>query len=374
MDERKLLVRQLLTREHSTAELARRFGISRKTAYKWRERFLEGGLAALEDRPSARLTQADRVSAEVEQAIIDLRRQRPRAGARQLKARLEMVNPEVRWPAASTIGLVLRRHGLIPPPRRRQRCPPYTRPLAHADAPNAVWTGDLKGWFRTGDGSRCEPFTVADAFSRYALVIRTVPRIDGETLWPVLEAAFREYGLPGAFRTDNGSPFAACKRAGLTRFAVKLIRLGVTPERIEPGHPEQNGRHERMHRTLKAETAMPPRRTLCEQQLAFDQFKADYNDARPHSALGMKPPASAYSHSLRAYPRRLPDLEYPCGYELREVRRSGEIRWRGQLVYVSNALIGEVVGMVRVGNELWRSYFGAVCLGTWDEYEKKWVA
>lgn len=373
MDERKRFIRLLVAHEYPTAELARRFGVSRKTAYKWRERFLEGGIAALEDRSSARLTQPDRVVAEVEQAIVKARLARPNEGPRPLKARLEATTPDVRWPAASTIGLILRRHELIKPPRRREKCPPYTQPLSHADAPNQVWTGDFKGWFRTGDGSRCDPFTVADAFSRYALVIRSMQRTTGKAVWPVLEGAFREYGLPRVFRTDNGSPFAGCKRGGLTRFAVRLIRLGITPERIQPGHPEQNGRHERMHRTLKAETAIPPQRTLREQQLAFDRFRADYNEARPHSALGMRPPATVFSPSPRAYPTKIPELEYPADYELRRVRHNGEIRWRGQTVYINDALAGEFVGMRRVGDDLWHSYFGHVCLGAWDEYKQDWV-
>ncbi len=373
MDERKRFIRLLIEREHSTAELARRFGISRKTAYKWRERFLEGGIAALQDRSSARLTQRTKTPLEIEREIVDLRRKRPTAGARQLKARLEAIAPAVRWPAASTIGLLLRRHGLVHPRRRRDRCPPYTEPLRHADAPNAVWTGDFKGWFRTGNGSRCEPFTVVDGFSRYILAIRHVPRVSGVVVWPVLEAVFREYGLPRAFRTDNGPPFAGCKRGGLTRFAVRLVRLGIALERIEPGHPEQNGRHERMHRTLKADTAVPPQHSLREQQALFDRFRDDYNEARPHTALGMRPPAAVFSPSPRRYPAKLPDLEYPSHYELRRVRRKGEIVLRGTMVYVNDALAGEVVGLVRSTNDLSHCYFGPVYLGAFDEYAKQWV-
>jgi hypothetical protein len=251
---------------------------------------------------------------------------------------------------------------------------PYASPLGHADRPNAVWCADFKGWFRTGDGARCDPLTITDAFSRYVICSNALEAPDGEHVRPAMETAFREFGLPLAMRTDNGPPFASNAVAGLSRLSVWLIRLGIRPERIEPGKPQQNGRHERFHRTLKAETAKPPEANREAQQRAFDRFQREFNEERPHEALAMKTPASVYAPSARPYPERLPEVEYPAAYEVRRVRPNGEIKWAGDPMYVGQVLAGELVGLEPLDGRHWRMLFGTVTLGTVDGWNKEWAS
>jgi putative transposase len=212
------------------------------------------------------------------------------------------------WPAASSIGELLRREGLAHPRRKRQRIPPCTEPLQHAQAPNQVWCADYKGWFRCGDGTRCDPLTTSDAFSRFVLRCQEVERTDELRAHMVFEAVFREFGLPDRIRTDNGPPFATPAPAGLSRLSIWWMHLGIRHERIEPGHPEQNGRHERMHQTLKQETAAPPQANLRKQQEAFRKFEREYKWERPHEALGYRTPGECYVASARPYPERLPEI------------------------------------------------------------------
>ena len=240
------------------SELCRIYGVSRKTAYKWRERYQASGVSGLSDRSRAPLHHAQAMSASVVDAVLSVRGAYPSWGPKKIRAYLASGAAGVRWPAASSIGDLLRREGLSVPRRRRHRAPPRSAPFAACTGPNAVWCIDLKGWFRTGDGARCEPLTLVDAHSRYLLRCQALARADGEHAWPVVAAAFREFGLPLVIRSDNGPPFASVGAGGLSRFAVKLVKAGVTPERIDPGQPQQNGRLERLHRTLKQETAAPP--------------------------------------------------------------------------------------------------------------------
>jgi transposase InsO family protein len=274
--------------------------------------------------------------------------------------------PKIVWPAASTVGELLHRRGLIVPRRRSRRCPVYAQPFAGCESPNAVWSADMKGWFVTRDGSRCEPFTLSDNYSRYLLRCQLVPRADHEHIKPLIEAAFREYGLPLALRTDNGVPFATTTVGGLSRLSIWLYHLGVAPERIAPGRPAQNGRHERMHRTLKAETANPPQPTRRAQQQAFDRFRQEYNQHRPHEAVDQKTPASLYQSSPRPYPARLPELSYPDHYVLRKVRGQGEFKWRSHQLYLSETLAGETVGFDKTDDHRWVIYFGPVRLAQLD--------
>jgi transposase InsO family protein len=241
-----------------------------------------------------------------------------------------------------------------------------------ASGPNEVWTSDFKGEFRTGDGRLCYPLTVVDGFSRFVLVIQGLPSVATAGAWPVFERAFREYGLPRVIRTDNGNPFAhSSALAGLSRLSVRWIKLGIVLERIDPGHPEQNGRHERMHRTLKAETARPPAANGRGQQELFDRFRREYNEQRPHEALGQRPPGELYQSSRWLYPGQLPQPEYPGHYEVRSVARGGEIKWRGRFLFLSEALGGERVGLEEYEDGLWAVYFGSLRLARFDERERK---
>lgn len=346
MDERIRFVVEAMEPEAIMTEVCGRFGISRKTGYKWLSRYRAEGLQGLAERSRSPFRRPQTVSAALTEVIVCLKRSHPTWGPRKLRAYLVAAAPEVAWPASSTIGELLARRGLVRSRRRRQRVPAMTTPFAACEAPNDIWSADFKGWFRTGDGTRCDPFTVTDGFSRYAVVCQAVARADRAHVQPALEAAFREHGLPRALRTDNGPPFAAKGNTGLSRLAVWLLKLGVRPERITPGKPEENGRHERFHRTLNEETALPPAATATEQQRRFDDFRRTYNQLRPHEALGQKPPASLYWPSPRRMPSRLAELAYPDNMAVRRVRSSGEIKWKGERLYLSEALVGEPIGIL----------------------------
>ncbi len=292
-------------------ELCAHFEMSRQTAYKWLARFREDGIKGLEDRSRAPRRHPNQTPEEIEKRLVQARGAHPSWGARKVRGWLQRNEPGLDWPAASTIGALLRREGLTVARKKRRKTPPYTRPFEAAGSPNLVWCADFKGWFRTKDGERIDPLTMTDAYSRYLLRCQAVEKTDTEQVQGIFQAAFREFGMPRAMHTDNGAPFASRAIAGLSRLSVWLMKLGIIPERIEPGHPEQNGRHERMHRVLKAETAHPPAANRRRQQQLFDRFREEYNEQRPHEALGQQPPASIYTTSPRSYPARLAAPEYP---------------------------------------------------------------
>jgi len=270
------------------------------------------------------------------------------------------------------VGDLLRRHGLVVGRRRRSRPSATPTVLQKPEKANQLWCADFKGWFRTGDGRRCTPLTITDAHSRYVLRCQALGLRAGEALVrPIFEATFREYGLPQAMRTDNGPPFASVGLGGLSALSVWWIRLGIAVERIDAGHPEQNGRHERMHRTLKAETATPPAGTRRAQQGRFDRFRQEYNEERPHEALDQRPPAEFYQISPRAYPSRLEEVAYDEDWVTRAVRGAGQMKWRGQNVRISQALAGQRVGLEPVDDGLWRVYFAHVPLGLFDERKRR---
>jgi transposase InsO family protein len=303
---------------------------------------------------------------EIAAAVLSVRHRHKTWGPRKVRAWLVARQPGVCWPASSTIGVLFDRAGLTVPRRLRRRVPPRTAPLAHCTSPNEVWTVDFKGWFKTGDGARCDPLTLQDADSRYFLRCRGLERLDCAHVWPQLEVAFRAYGLPDALRSDNGAPFASQAIGGLSRLGVKLIKAGVRPERIAPGKPQQNGRHERLHLTLKQETARPPAASLRAQQRRFDRFQRIYNEERPHEALGDKTPASVYRPSPRAYRGRLQAPHYPDGHQVRRVRSNGDIKWRGRTIFISGVLAGEPLGLEERNNGQWAVAFGPLELGILD--------
>jgi len=364
MDQRMRFVVARAEGAENMSELCRHFGISRKTGYKWWRRYYADGVAGLSDRSRAPEHHPRAVDEALIGPIVALRHRYPTWGPRKIKAWLEDHEPAVKWPAASTIGSVLDAHGLTRHRKRRRKTPPYGRPFATAQQPNDVWCADFKGWFLTGDGTQVDPFTLSDAHSRFLLRLEAVGRTDTAHVWPILETAFRDYGLPRALRTDNGPPFAGRGVAGLSRLAVTLIKAGVVPERIEPGQPQQNGRHERMHLTLKQDTASPPAQSLAEQIVRFRSFRKIYNHERPHEALDQVPPARIYQPSPRLFDGRLRSPDYDDTVEVRKVRRNGEIKWRGSSIYLSSALVGEPVGLYRIGEEAWLAKYGPLVLGT----------
>ena len=254
--------------------------------------------------------------------------------------------------------------------KRRRHGAPWSEPFAAAEHPNDVWSIDFKGWFRTADGVRIDPLTVQDAASRYLLACDGLLHPNRPQVRQVLERAFREYGLPWAIRADNGPPFASVGLGSLTPLAVWWVKLGIVPERIEPGHPEQNGRLERLHRTLKAETASPPQSTRGKQQRAFDTFRHIYNTERPHEALGQQPPSRSYHASSRSYPGRVSALEYEVGVTVRQVRSNGEIRWKGDKIYLSESLRGEPVGLFPNDDRFWTIQFGPLSIGLLDDHAR----
>jgi putative transposase len=366
MDEKMRFVGALVADEDSMSGLCEEYGISRKTGYKWLSRYLEQGPAGLLDRSRAPHVMAWAISRAQAHAIMGVRREHPSWGPKKLRAKLQQRAPGQGWPAPSTIGELLRREGLSQPRKRRRRSAPNPSPLSTAVTANEVWCIDFKGWFRTGDGARCDPLTVSDAFSRYLLCAQMVGRPGYADCRKQLERVFRDYGLPRAIRSDNGAPFASVGAGGLSRLSVWWVKLSITPQRIEPGQPQQNGRHERMHRTLKAECASPPATSRAAQQRRFDKFRAEFNHQRPHEALGQTPPAQHYAPSPRAYPNRLEDPHYPADFALRRVRSNGEIKWQGELVFIGQALSGEVIGLRETEHGDSALYFGPLPLGIID--------
>jgi transposase InsO family protein len=368
MNERQLFINAWHEPGSNISRLCRRFNISRKTGHKWIDRFRQEGLPGLNDRSRARLTQSHQTSEAVVEKILEIKSRHPYWGPVTIGSVLYRTDPNYDWPADSTIGAILKRHGLVKSRRKRHKVPPQTQPLAHAIAPNDVWSGDFKGQFVMGNGRTCYPLTMSDNCSRLLISCQGLygPRL--KPAMSVYKRAFQEYGLPKRIRTDNGFPFAMVTLGGLTPLSVWLIKLGVLPERIDPGCPQQNGRHERMHRTLKAATAAPPRGNLSAQQRAFNDFRREFNEQRPHQSLGKGVcPIDRHQPSHRSYPEKLEDIEYSEHLIKRKVKCGGYIKLHGHSFYLTRQLIGEPVGLEPIGIDLWQLYFGELKLGVIDE-------
>jgi len=367
MQERLRFVQDVFRPGWSVAELCRRYGVSRKTGYKWLEEYEATGPAGLVDG-SHRPHHCPHATPPAIVAQILRLQKRYTWGARKVRRLLARRVPAALVPTIATIHRILERHGRVRHRRRARRRFHSGRPETPMDQPNAVWTADFKGQFRMGNGTYCYPLTVQDGATRFLLGCHGLlaPTIEGS--WPVFVRLFRRYGLPARIRTDNGTPFASGALGRLSTLSVWWVRLGIRPELIEPAHPEQNGRHERMHKTLKAETARPPELTLATQQRRFDTFRHRYNDVRPHEALDDDTPASRYHASPRPYPATLPPLEYPGHFEVRRVSKNGGIRWQSEWVNVSHLLAEEYVGFEEIDDGLWEVYFGPVWLGRFHEH------
>lgn len=363
MKQRAQFIDDYLSADHTVTELCLRYGISRKTGYKWIDRFMAGD--GLEDRSSRPHHSPNAVPRWVEDEIVEARKSKPRWGPRKLRQWMLRANPGVELPSVSTFATILRRNGLVRPRRKRRKTPPSSAPLAHATGPNAVWCIDFKGDFDVG-GRRCYPLTVMDAYSRYLLACVVVARPNEANVRAALERVFDEFGLPAAIRSDNGPPFASTGLAGLTALSVWWLRLGIRHERIEPGKPQQNGRHERMHLTLQQETASPPQATLRAQQREFDRFRKEYNHDRPHDALDGDVPADHYERSKRRlpHPLALRPFRYPALFEVTTVSRTGRIEMWDRGVFLSSALTYQRVGLQWREPGDWLVHLGPLHLGT----------
>jgi putative transposase len=321
----------------------------------------------LADRSRRPEEQARRTTVEIEEWIVNLRQTHPSWGPWKLRRFLERHHQDMKWPAESTIALILNRRGLITPAKARRRATPSSQPLTHAKEANDVWSIDFKGWFECGNGERCDPLTISDAATRYLLCCQAIASTHTENVQQEMKKLFQKQGIPQRIRSDNGSPFASTGIGGLSRLSVWWIRQGILPERIEPGEPQQNGRHERMHRTLKQETAKPPAASLKQQQKRFDEFRQVYNEERPHEALQGECPADRYRRSEREYSEKLKELEYPKGMELRLTDEAGKFRWKTSRCRLGLALAHQVVGIEPVDDGVQRIWFGPVLLGLLDE-------
>lgn len=355
---------------YTRSELCARYGISRKTGYKWLDRFTEDGRRGLRDRSHAPHHCPHRIALEIAELLCAARRRHPDWGPGKLLDWLVPRHPEIAdeaWPAVSTAGDLLAREGLVKKRRRRRphHHPGVVAPTTHA--PNDLWTTDFKGQFRTRDGIWCYPLTLADQHTRFRLECQGLRSTQGHGVRTVLERAFRCFGLPRAIRTDNGVPFATNGIHGLSQLNVWWLRLGIQHQRIRPASPQENGAHERMHKTLKAGACRPPRATLAAQQRRFNVFRTEYNEERPHEFLKGRPPAALYVASPRPYPEKLPALEYPGHFLVKRVTHAGTFRLKHKLLFIANALKTHHIGLEEIDDGIWSIYLGAVLLARVDE-------
>jgi transposase InsO family protein len=374
MEQRIQFMGDYLKGEWTVTELCRYYGISRPTGYKWIERWKQEGPEGLRERSRAPRHNPQAVSEKIQDMLLQVRGRHPDWGPSKLLAWLTPRHPQVeRWPSASTVGELLKRRGLVRTRRLRARSTPTVTGLSEAQRSNDVWCADFKGWFQTKDGQRCDPLTISDLHTRYLICCQILPKPGTEAVQRQFQAAFRQYGMPRVIRTDNGVPFASVAFGGLSRLSVGWIKLGITPQRIAPGKPQQNGAHERMHRTLKDATLRPPSRTPRAQQRRFDDFVEEYNEERPHAALGQHPPGQFYTESLREYPLRTPQPHYDAPLVVRRVRSNGEVKWQGQKIYLSETLIDEWVAFEPQDDNYWRVWFYDYPVTVWDSRHRQFL-
>jgi transposase InsO family protein len=370
MDERLQFVRDALSDRFSMSELCARYGVSRRIGYKWLARYDAEGRRGLVDRSRAPHHCPHKIPAAIAALLVTERTAHPHWGARKLLKVLTTRHARIRlWPAPSTVADLLARRGLVQR-RRRRRAPVHpgvVRPTTAA--PNDLWTADFKGQFRTNNGEYCYPLTIADQHTRFLLTCRGLLSTQTITARPVFERTFREYGLPIAIRTDNGVPFATQAIHGLSYLNVWWMRLGIVHQRIRPGCPQENGAHERMHRTLKRQAIKPVRASCVAQQRNFDAFQREYNTERPHERLNQETPASQYRPSRRPYPERLPPLEYPGHFLVKKITTGGTFRFRNRLLYLASAMVDQHIGLEETNDGIWSIHFNSVLLATFDEHD-----
>lgn len=371
MDEKIKFISAHLSNKFNISELCRRFDISRKTAYKWLNRYDTEGVDGLKDRSKANHVSHNATPNDIVAQLLEIKHQYPLWGPKKINYYLVKHKPAILWPAISTIGEILKKHGLTKCRKFRRHVPPYTKPFNECDAPNKVWSADFKGQFRVGEQGYCYPLTITDNYSRFLLMCKGLSRPTGENVKKWFERAFIEYGLPEAIRTDNGTPFSSVSVAGLSELSVWWVKLGITPERIEPGNPQQNGRHERMHRTLKQATANPPKKSFSAQQRAFNNFIEEYNTQRPHEALAGHCPDEFYKVSNREYPFVIPEFEYPNSYYVRRIKSGGILQFCGGQFFIGEPLAREIVGLEPIDNEIYQIYFHHIKVGIFDARKRE---
>lgn len=370
MDERLRFVRDALSDRFTMSELCARYGVSRRIGYKWIARYDAEGRRGLQDRSRAPHHCPHRIAATIAELLVGERTAHPFWGARKLLKVLSKRHTRIReWPAPSTVADLLARRGLVQ--RRRRRRAPVHPGVVRPDtaAPNDLWTADFKGQFRTGNGEYCYPLTIADQHTRFLLACRGLLSTQTIVARPVFERTFRQQGLPIAIRTDNGVPFATQALHGLSHLTVWWMRLGIVHQRIRPGCPQENGAHERMHRTLKRQAIKPVRANCTAQQRNFDAFQHEYNTERPHERLHQETPASQYGSSPRPYPERLPALEYPGHFLVKKITTGGTFRFRDRLLYLASPLVDQHVGLEETDDGIWSIYFNTTLLATFDEHD-----
>ena len=362
---RQQLVELVLARRQTLQTLCRRFGVSRKTAYKWLARFRHRGVTGLRDQPRRPHRSPQQLAAHWRKAILDWRRRRPHWGAKKIRQRLRQTFRRRRLPCVRSIQRCLQRAGRVRPRRHRARKGPFlpVPGLTHPRRPNQVWTVDFKGWFRTADGQRQEPLTVRDLFSRYGLCLRLLPNQDDPGARRIFQRLFRQRGLPRIIRVDNGSPFAGTGALGLSRLSVWWLRLGIRVEFIRRARPGDNAGHEQFHGCYQREVVAAGGPHRARLQRRSDRWLADYNQDRPHEALGQRTPAEVYRPSRRPYPQVLPPLVYPKVWAVRRVRNRGHIKWQGRLRFVGRAFVGQGLGLKLAGDQYWEVYLGKQLIG-----------
>lgn len=371
MEEKMRLMVEWESGIYSKSDLSRKYGISRRSVYKWLNRYEETGVDGLRELSRAPKSHPNQTPKDIVALLIEEKNRNRKRGPKKVLKQLERKYPGQVFPAASTIGDWFEKNGLVSKRKKRKRVPPYTEPFSECLEANEVWSADYKGQFYMRNNKVCYPLTISDNYSRYLLKCRGLqgPRYR-ETRYE-FQIAFREYGLPDAILTDNGTPFAGRCVGGLSQLAIWWIRLGIIPERIDKGCPQQNGRHERMHRTLKYEILDEPAANMAQQQKVFDKFRMDYNDYRPHESLGQDVPCNHYKKSKRVYVDKPPVPEYDYGFLVRHVRSSGDIKVNGNAYFLTELLVGQPIGLKEVEDGKLKVYYSFYPIGIIDLKKKK---
>ena len=371
MDQKVRMISDWIDDIYSITDLSDKYGVSRKTIYKWIDRYKEKGISGLEEESRASATHPNMTEPDIIDWIVEYKLQHKTWGPKKIINCLKRKYPEEIWPAASTAGDWLKKKGLVKNLKPRKHVHEYQDYFVDCKKPNDVWSVDYKGQFFTKNKKVCYPLTVTDNYSRYLIACDALEGPRYIETRACFERIFREYGLPYAIRTDNGTPFAGMAIGGLSRLSIWWIQLGIIPERIKPGKPQQNGRHERMHRTLKGDAVNPAGLNLADQQKKFDFFRVEYNVERPHESIGMKRPVELFKISLRSYPDSIKPIEYSGDFKVRSVKPGGEISFNGSQYFISQLLYGDKVGLKEISDGLWQINYGLHRLGYIDLHKKK---
>lgn len=365
-DMKMMFIGDWLKNEFSFTALCNRYKISRPTGYDLIKRYIKEGEGALQQKSRAPHTIPHKTSPEIELALVKLKQRFSCWGPRKIRDYLLIQNKEKDWPASSTIGEIFKKHGLVKKRKLRKKVPAHSEPLSHCNASNQVWSADFKGQFYLSNKKYCYPLTITDNWSRYIFACEGFLSPTCDNVIKSFEKVFKEFGLPDAIRTDNGQPFCGLGIGGLTRLSIWFLKLGILPERIKLGAPQQNGRHERMHRTLKEATIIPKKYSLDEQQIIFDDFIREFNFERPHEALQAKRPYEIHCKSKKIFPSVIPEINYPDEFLVRRVKNRGEIKIEGKKYYVSELLYKEPVGLKMIDENRMMLYFSKLKLGIVD--------